>query len=184
MREMIRTLHYAIETGKEESGLELVSFFFAVLMSIVWFITLLYSFGDCTHEPGSVDYFLTHNKWISFTGCITIVLGWVFYCQYDKMREYWVKTPDTKPLAYFTWYVWYVLTYSWIVIWPIYLTGWLINLIFVDSTIWFVKRIRRTFAKKPTMFEQYNEFLSENKPRRDKYGNVDAYYRPRNHRMH
>lgn len=90
---MIRTLHYAIETGKEESGFELVSFFFAVLMSIIWFITLLYSLGDCTHGPGSVDYFLTHNKWISFTGCITIVLGWVFYCQYDKMREYWVKTP-------------------------------------------------------------------------------------------
>ena len=97
-----------------------------------------------------------YNMWISFTGCITIVLGWVFYCQYNEMREYWVKTPDTKPLAYFTWYVWYVLTYSWIVVWPIYLTGWLINLIFVDSTIWLVKRIKRTFEKKPTMFEQYN----------------------------
>lgn len=181
---MIKTLHSDIVTGNEDSGLDVVSFAIALIMTVAWLIILLYSLGDCTHGPGSAVYFLTHNKWISFTGCITVVLGWIFYCQYCNKRKYWVKTPDTKPLAYVTWYVWYVLTYSWIVVWPIYLTGWLINLIFVDSTIWLVKRISRTFKKKPTMFEQYNEFLSENNPRSDKYGNADAYYRPCNHRMH
>lgn len=109
----------------------------------------------------STTLMLKAHKWIPTTLFIMSVIGWVFHGIYLSNREVWFEHEEDHVLLYTLWYLWFILTFSWVIYFLEIVLRKICKFIFYDCTIGLIRLLSGTSKKKTkqTITEQYDTLL-------------------------
>lgn len=109
----------------------------------------------------STTLMLKAHKWIPTTLFIMSVIGWVFHGIYLSNHEVWFEHEEDHVLSYTLWYLWFILTFSWVIYFLEIVLRKIGKFIFYDCTIGLIRLLSGTRKKKTkqTITEQYDTLL-------------------------
>lgn len=136
-------------------------FIYLCALEIGAFIAVITMCAHFSALTDSTTLMLKAHKWIPTIFFITSVIGWVFHGIYSSNREVWFEHEDDHILSYTLWYLWFILTFSWVTYYITIALKIIGKFIFYDCTIGLIRLLSGTRKKKTkqTITEQYNTLL-------------------------
>lgn len=136
-------------------------FIYACALEIGVFISIVTMCAHFSALEDSTTLMLKAHKWIPTILFFMSAIGWVFHGIYASNCNAWFEREEDHVLSYTLWYLWYILTFTWVVYYPSILLGNLCKFIFYDCTIGLIRLLSGTRKKKTkqTITEQYDTLL-------------------------
>lgn len=130
-----------------------------MLTFVAFFICMMNA--NFTTDSDDFSLLLRAHKWIPNLLFISSLIGWIFYGIYGSKRMEWYEHEEDHILSYTLWYMWHILSFSWVLYWPCVFIIKTCKFIFYDFTIGIIRFIAGPQKKKvqKTITEQYDTLL-------------------------
>ena len=157
MKEIIRELNDDILYDTLRSTFGMLSLLVSVFATVGGFICAMLAMSSSSTTP--FEIFMRQHQWLPISIFAVIIVGWAFYIVYQANREEWSENDSDHALTYTMWYIWYFLTFSWLVMLPACLVAVTFRRVIVAGVIRLIKSVSKPKRGNAEIIEQYDILL-------------------------